>query len=456
MQVTETLSQGLKREFKVVLPAQDLATRLQQQLEDLKGKVRINGFRPGKVPVAHLRRLYGKSVMADIVQEAVNEANRKIIADNDIRLAQEPKVDFPSDKAEVESALEAKGDLAFTVNVEILPKFEIGSFAELSLEREVAPISETDVDEALKRLADNNRTYIPREEGEPAVAGDKMTIDFIGAIDGAPFEGGSGKDIELVLGSESFIPGFESQLEGVRAGEQRDVKVRFPDDYQASHLAGKEADFAVSVKKAASPVETAIDDEFAKGFNYEGLANLRQAVRDNLEREYGRASRDKLKRALLDALDSRYSFELPAGLVEQEFTNVWRQVEADQKRSGKTFEDEGGSEEKARTEYRRIAERRVRLGLLLAEVGSIAKIQVSEEEVTRALADYTRQFPGQEQAIWNFYRKNADALAQFRAPLLEEKVVDHIVAQASVTDLQVTKEQLFKAPDDLAPEPAAS
>ncbi|HUZ67671.1 MAG TPA: trigger factor, partial [Beijerinckiaceae bacterium] len=239
MEVTETLSQGLKREFKVVLPAQDLATRLEQQLSDLKGKVRINGFRPGKVPVAHLRRLYGKSVMADIVQEAVTEANRKIVEDNGIRLALEPKIDFPGDKAAVENALEAKGDLAFTVNVEVLPKFEIGAFDDLALDRDVAPIADSDVDEALQRLVENNRTFNPREDGAAAMIGDKVSIDFVGKLDGTAFEGGSGTDVDLILGSNSFIPGFESQLEGAKAGEQRLVKVRFPDDYQAAHLAAK-------------------------------------------------------------------------------------------------------------------------------------------------------------------------------------------------------------------------
>jgi len=453
MQVTETLSQGLKREFKVVLPAHDLASRLEAQLEDLKGKVRINGFRPGKVPLAHLRRLYGKSVMADIVQEAVTEANRKIVEENGIRLALEPKVDFPGEKEDVENALEAKGDLAFTVNVEVLPKFDIGSFEDLALEREVAPISEADVDEALQRLVDSNRAYNPKGE-EAAAAGDKVSIDFIGKIEGAPFEGGSGSDVDVVLGSNGFIPGFEAQLEGARAGDSRVVKATFPADYQAAHLAGKEAEFEVTIKKVAAPADVAVDDAFAKGFNFEGLAQLREAIRENLGKEFGRATREKLKRALLDELDKRYSFELPEGLVEQEFALVWRQVEAEQKRSGKTFEEEGSSEEKARAEYRRIAERRVRLGLLLADVGAAARIELTDEEVSKALSEHIRRFPGQEQAVWNYYRKNKDAMDQFRAPLLEEKIVDHILAQARLTDREVAKQELFTAPDDELPEGA--
>ena len=452
MQVMETLSEGLKREFKVVLPAPDLAARLEQQLEDLKAKVRINGFRPGKVPLAHLRRLYGKSVMADVVQEAVNEANRKIVEDNQIRLAMEPKIDFPEDKEEVEKALEAKGDLAFTVNLEILPKIEIGAFDDIEIERETAPVASESVDEALQRLAVSNRTYNPREADDPAVVGDKATLDFKGLIDGQPFEGGAGEDVEIVLGSGSFIPGFENQLEGVRAGEDRKISVRFPDDYPAARLAGKEAEFDVKVKTVASPEEKPIDDEFAKGFNFESLDKLRDALRENLEREYGRVIREKLKRALLDALDSRYSFELPPGLVDQEFEGVWRQVEAERKRSEKTTFDEEGGEEKARADYRRIAERRVRLGLLFADVGAAAKISVSDEELNGALVDYVRQFPGKERNIWDLYRKSPELIAQFRAPLLEEKVVDYILSKAKVTDRQVPKEEIFKMPDDDTPE----
>jgi trigger factor len=447
MQVTETHSEGLKREYKVLLPAEDLASQLEQQLVELKTKVRINGFRPGKVPVAHLRRLYGKSVMADIVQNAVTEANRKIVEENGIRLAQQPRVDFPEDQSEVEQILAARGDLAFTVNVEVLPTFEIGAFSELSLERLTTPVSEADVDEALQRLVDTNKIFTPRVEGEAAASGDKITMDFVGRIDGVAFEGGTSSGVDVVLGSNSFIAGFEDQLVGARAGEDRKVTARFPDDYQNANLAGKEAEFDVSVKAIAAPAETVIDDAFAKGFNFEGLDKLREALQANLEREFARASRDKLKRALLDALDQRYAFELPQGLVDQEFDNIWRQIEAENARSGQGFEQEGG-EEAARAEYRRIAERRVRLGLLLAEVGAKAKVDVSEDELSQALVERARQFPGQEQAVWNYYRKNADAMAQLRAPLVEEKVVDHILAQAAISERQVAKEDLFKAPDE--------
>jgi trigger factor len=445
MQVTETLSEGLKREYKVVLPAPDLASRLEEQLVDMKNKVKINGFRPGKVPLAHLRRLYGKSAMAEIVQTAVNEANKKILEDSGARLAHEPRVDFPEDQEEVEKILAATGDLAFTVKVEVLPTFEIGSFGDVALEREVAEISDSEVDEAVKRLADQNKSYEPKADA--AADGDRLTIDFVGTIDGVAFEGGTSTGIDLVLGSNSFIPGFEGQLVGAKGEEERKVVVRFPDDYQNKDLAGKEAEFAVVVQTVSAPGEKPVDDEFAKNFNFESLDKLKEAVRANLEKEFAKASRDKLKRSLLDALDKRYSFELPESLVEQEFTNIWRQVEAENARTKQGFEEEGG-EDAARAEYRAIAERRVRLGLLLADVGAEAKVDVTEEELGQALAERARQFPGQEQAVWNYYRKNADALAQIRAPLVEEKIVDHILSQVNVSDRQVSREDLFKMPED--------
>ncbi len=279
MQVTETLSQGLKREFKVVLPATDLATRLDSQLSEMQAKARINGFRPGKVPVAHLKRLYGRSIMAEVVQEAVNEAHRKIIEDNALRPASQPKFDFPGAKDEVEQAFEAKADLAFTVALEVLPKIEIGGFDDIAIERLVADVSDSEVDEVLRRLAEQSRSYAPKE-GDVAVAqnGDKVTIDFTGKIDGEAFKGGSGEGVDLVLGSGSFIPGFEPQLEGLRVGESRTVAVTFPADYSEASLAGKAATFDVTLKGVAAPGEVAIDDELAKGFGLESLAKLKELI----------------------------------------------------------------------------------------------------------------------------------------------------------------------------------
>ncbi len=445
MQVTETSAQGLKRDFKVVVPAADLAAKLENQLAEMKEKVRINGFRPGKVPTAHIRRLYGKSIMGEVVQEAVNEANRKIVDDHKLRLAGSPKFDIVGGQEEMEQVLEARGDLAFTVAVETLPSFEVGSFDDVAVERYVVDVPESDVEEAVSRMADQQRAFTDREGDAPAIAkGDKATIDFVGKIDGEVFEGGSGEGIDIVIGSGSFIPGFEEQLEGVKKGESKTVSVSFPENYAAARLAGKAATFDVTVKNVAAPGEIVIDDEFAKKFGFDTMDAFRAAVRTNIETDMARGARMHTKRLLLDALDGRYTFELPEGLVEQEFDGIWRSVLNEQGAAGKSFESEGTTEEKAREDYRKIAERRVRLGLVLAEVGEKAAVKVEEEEVTKALIERLRAFPGQEQALWDYYRKNPEALGEIRAPLFEEKVIDHILGLAKVTDKRVSKEELIK------------
>jgi trigger factor len=446
MQVTETLSEGLKREFKVVLPATELEQRLTSELTNLKDRVRLNGFRPGKVPVQHLRRLYGRSVMADVVQNAVNEANRKIVDENGLKLALEPQVQFPENKDEVEKAMDAKADLAFTVALEVLPTFELADLSDVSVTKPVATVSEADLDEALQRMARQNRTFSPKDG--KAEAADRVVIDFVGSIDGTPFEGGEGEGTQLELGSGAFIPGFEDQLVGARPGEERTVKVTFPQNYQAQHLAGKAAEFAVTVKEVQAPAETAIDDALAKGFGMESLDKLKDAVGTAIQRDYEAQSRRKLKKDLLDALDAKYSFVLPQSLVDQEFRGVWTQVEADLKRNNRTFADEGTTEEEARADYRRIAERRVRLGLVLAQIGESANIKISDDEVTQALVERVRQFPGQEKQVWDYYRKNPQALAEVRAPLFEEKVVDLILSQLKVVEQPVSKEALFGDEED--------
>jgi len=448
MQVTETSSAGLKREFKVVLQAEELAAKLDTQLADLKSKAQLKGFRPGKVPVAHLKRVYGRSIMGDVVQEAVTEANKKIVEENELRLAVEPRFDFPGGQSEMEKVMEAKGDFAFTVAFETLPKFEVGSFADLELERLVVDVPEAEVEQVLDRMASQNRTYTPKEAEAAAEKGDKLTIDFVGKIGGEPFEGGTGTDVDVIIGSNSFIPGFEEQVVGMKAGESRTVTATFPENYLPRHLAGKEATFDVTAKSLAAPGELAIDDAFAKGFNFDSLDAMKAAIRGNLEAEWARASREKLKRALLDALDKKYSFELPAGLVDQEFDGIWKQVQAEQAQTGKSFADEGTTEEAARADYRRIAERRVRLGLLLAEVGEKAEVKVEENEVTQALVQRARAFPGQEQQVWDHYRKNPQALAELRAPIFEDKVVDHIIGRARVSERKVDKGELFKMEEE--------
>ena len=446
MQVTQTLSEGLKREFKVVLPAADLHARLEKELADLQGKVRLNGFRPGKAPLTHLKRLYGKNVMADVVENAVNEVNQKIIGENKLRLAMQPQIALSDNKEEVEKAFEAQGDLSYTVSLETLPEIEVGSFEDIALERPVFKAPEDEVEKTLSRMADQNRAF-SEKDGE-AAKGDKVTIDFLGKIDDVAFEGGAGTNIDVVIGSETFIPGFEDQLVGVKKGDEKVVTATFPEAYGAPHLAGKTAQFDVTVKSVNAPGEVELNDEFAKNFGFDEIDKLRDAIRANMQKGYDSASRDKAKRRLLDALDTRYSFPLPQGLVDQEFSQIWGQVEAERKQTGKSFEDEGTTEDAARADYRKIAERRVRLGLLLAAVGEKEKVEIKDDEVTQALVEKARQFPGQERQVWDFYQKNPQALAELRAPIFEEKVVDAILGQAKITDIEVSKDELFKLEDE--------
>lgn len=448
MQVTETRSEGLSREYKVSLAATELQARLTSELETLKGRVKINGFRPGKVPLGHLRKLYGRSVMADVVQNAVNEANRKIIEENGLKLAQEPKIDMPSDQAEVEKALDARGDLDFTVALEVLPTFELADLSDISVKKQVASVSDEDLDTALTRMANQNRTFTDKGEGAEAAEGDRVKVDFVGRIDGEPFEGGTATDIEVEIGSNSFIPGFEPQLVGVKAGESRTVNVTFPENYGSAELAGKAAEFEVVAKEVLAAGETKVDEDLAKAFGMDSLDALKDAVRGAITRDYETQSRRKLKKELLDALDGKYAFDLPQGLVEQEFNAVWSQVEADLKNNAKTFSDENTTEEGARAEYRRIAERRVRLGLVLAQIGENADIKVTDDEVDRALVERVRQYPGQERQVWDFYQKNPGAKAELRAPIFEEKTVDHLLGQINVVEEPISREELFRDEDE--------
>lgn len=443
MQVTATLSEGLKREFRVVVPVSDLAARADARLDDLKGRVNINGFRPGKVPAAHLKKLYGKSVLAETIEAVVGEANQKIVEENGFRLAQEPAVKLPEGENEAQAVFDGKADLNYTVAFEVLPTIELADFKGIAVEKPVVEPSEADVQAMLDTMSKQNRPFEAKTEGA-AEEGDRLTISFVGTIDGEKFDGGTAEDIQLELGSKSFIPGFEDQLVGAGIGEERVVKVKFPSNYMAANLAGKDAEFVTTVKSMERPGERAVDDEFAKMVGFDDLAKLKEAVSDRLKGEYAAASRRKVKRSLLDALDEKHAFDLPQTLVDQEFESVWRQINQDMEARGKTFADEGTTEEKAREEYRKIAERRVRLGLVLAEIGEKAQIKVSDEEVSRAVIERARQFPGQEQQVWDYFRKTPQALAALRAPIFEEKVVDYILELADVTEKPVSKDELFK------------
>ena len=446
MQVTETSAAGLKREYRVVVPATDLEARVNERLDDLKGRVQLRGFRPGKVPVAHLKRLYGKSAMAEVIEAAVREANTKIVNDHGFKLATEPKVVLPSDEGAVEGVIAGKSDLAYTVEMEIVPPITLADFKTIKFERLIAPVSDAEVDQALQKIAEQNQPFVAKAEG--AEKGDRVTVSFEGTMNGQPFEGGSGTDVPMVLGSGRFIPGFEDQLIGVKAEESRTFDVKFPENYPAAAVAGKDATFAVTAKTVEAPGAVTLDDALAKTLGLDSLAKLRDALRERIEREHAVASRQKVKRALLDQLDTGHKFDPPPTLVEEEFKNVWATIENDLKQQGRTFADEGTTEDKARADYRGICERRVRLGLVLAEIGEKKNIKVTDDQLTQAVIAQARMVPGQEQQVWDYYRNNPGALAALRAPLFEDKVVDFLLELAEITDKQVSRDELFKEDED--------
>jgi trigger factor len=402
----------------------------------------LRGFRPGKVPVAHLKRLYGKATMADVIEAAVREANSKIVTDHGFKLATEPKVVLPSDEGAVEGVIAGKSDLAYTVEIEIVPPITLTDFTTIKLERLTAEVADAEVDRALQAIAEQNRPLVAKAEA--AEKGDRITLSFQGTIDGQPFQGGSGEDVPMLLGSGQFIPGFEDHLVGVTTGESRTFDVTFPESYPAAAVAGKAATFAVTAKAVEAPGPVVLNDEFAKSLGMESLAKLRDAIRERMQRDYAGVSRQKVKRALLDQLDERHKFEPPPSLVEQEFNNVWSTVESDLKEQGRSFADEGTTEEKARAEYRSISERRVRLGLVIADIGEKNNIKVTDEQLTAAVVEQARQVPGREQQVWDYYRNNPEALAALRAPLFEDKVVDFLLELVDVTDKQVSRDDLYK------------
>jgi trigger factor len=450
MQVTETSTDGLKREYRVVVPASDLEARLNDRLVQLKDRVRLNGFRPGKVPVAHLKRVYGRSVMAEAIEELVRDTNAKIVTDHGYKLAMDPKVTLPDSEGEIEQVIACKTDLAYTVALEVVPPIELADFSTIKLDKLVTEVSDDEVQQSLQKIADQNKPYSPKGEGAKVENGDRVTINFTGTLEGQPFEGGSGEDVAVNVGSGTFIPGFEEQLIGMAAGETRTINVTFPTNYLAPKLAGKNASFEVVAKSVDVAGTTTIDDEFAKTLGMESLDKLKEVVKERLQREHAGVSRQKLKRALLDKLDELHKFAAPPTLVEEEFSNVWKTITNDLQSQNRSFADEGTDEEKAKAEYRVIADRRVRLGLVLAEIGEKNNIKVTDEEVTRAIVEHTRQFPGREQEVWDHFRNNPGSLAAIRAPIFEEKVVDFVIELAKPVEKMVSREELYHE-DEEAP-----
>ena len=447
MEITETANAHLRREFRITVGAKDLDAKLMTRLEGMKDQVQLKGFRPGKVPVTHLRKTFGKSMMGEIVQEAVAEFSQKAVEDRSLRPAMTPQIQLVS---AVEKVIAGNEDLIFTMGVDLMPDFKLAEAASISLLRPVTEVSDADIQDSLKRLAAQQRTFEAKADDAPAQEGDQLLIDFVGKIDGIPFEGGTANGAELVIGSGSFIPGFEDQLKGTKAGDSKVVSVTFPAEYPAANLAGKFADFDVTVKEVRRGIEAEVDESLATKLGLDSLDKLKDAARAQLGAQFGQASRAHLKRALLDALDAAHSFDLPSGMVEAEFAQIWTQVEQDMKSGSLADEDKGKSEDDLKAEFRKIAERRVRLGLVLSEFGRVNNVQVTQEELNRAVVAQARQYPGQEQRVFEIYRNNPDAVAQLRAPIFEDKVVDFLVGQVKINDRPVSREDLFKDPDELA------
>ena len=451
MQVTETLSEGLKREFKVVVSAAELDAKVNLRLDELKSRIQIRGFRPGKVPVAHLKRIYGRSAMAEVIDATVREANNQIVSERGFKLAADPKVMLPTEQEAIEKLISGKSDLDFKMAVEIVPPIELTDFKTIRLTKLTSEVTDAEIDEAVARITEQNKPYSAKPEGGKAAKDDRVVISFAGTIDGKPFEGGSADNSVVLIGSNAFVPGFEDQLIGIGVGETRTLKVKFPDHYPKADLAGKNAEFVVTAKSVETPNAVMVPDELAKSLGLESLAKLREAVKDRIAREHAAMSRQKVKRALLDALDERHKFEPPPSLVEEEFDRVWKSVLSEMENQKKSFADENTTEEKARAEYRAIAERRVRLGLVLAEIGEKNKITVADDELNRAVTERVRQFPGQERQIYEYFRKNPQGVAALRAPIYEEKVVDFLLELANVTEKKVPREELYEEEEDSTP-----
>jgi trigger factor len=446
MQITETLSDGLKRELKIVIAANELDERLNSKLDELKDKVHLKGFRPGKVPIDHIKKVYGRSAMAEVVQQAVEETTAKAMSGRDERPAFQPNIRLPEDEGTVNNVMDGGHDLEFIMSFEVLPKIDLTDLKKLDVERPVAQVGAEEVDKAIDRMREANMAYDAKDT--PAETGDRLTLNFIGKIDGEPFEGGAAEDAHVILGRGMFIPGFEEGLAGAKTGEERTVTATFPENYQAAHLAGKAAQFDVTVKEVAAPRLPEANDEFAKSLGLDSLAKLKDALKERISKDYSEASRNRAKRSLLDALDEAHKFDLPPSLVENEFEAVWKEVTQHLERAQKTFEDEGSTEEKARGEYHTMAERRVRLGLVLSEIGQRNEIKVTDEEVRRAIMQRAQQYPGQERKVVEFYKNNPNALMELRAPIFEDKVVDFALELANVKEKTVTAEELFKPDGD--------
>ena len=446
MQVVQNTTEGLSRIITVTVPVAELNAKLDAKLAEMAPKMKLKGFRPGKVPASHVKKTFGRDMMGEIVNDAINESSQAALDEIKVRPAAPADMKLTSD---MDKVLAGSDDLAFEMALEVMPDFTPIDPKSLKLDRPVYEASDEDLDEAMKELAGQAKSYEDKKgKTVKAADGDQVTIDYLGKLDGVAFDGGTAEDADLVIGSNRFIPGFEEQLKGAKVGDEKAIEVTFPADYQAANLAGKLATFDIKVKAIKAEVEATVDEEFAKRIGLESLDKLKDLLRQNLNQQYAGAARYKLKRALLDQLDTAHSFELPPKMVEAEFDGIWQQVEADKAAGNLPEEDAKKSDKALKEEYRKIAERRVRLGLVLAEIGRANNVGVTDQELNNAIMAEARNYRGQERQVLDFYRQNPNAAAQMRAPIYEEKVVDLIFDQAKVTDTPITKEDLLKDEDE--------
>lgn len=436
MQVKELSAEGLKREYQVVVDAAEIELRVDKRLDELKKTIKMPGFRPGKVPVTLLKKQYGRSVMGEVLEQAVNEGSQQAINDNELKPALRPKIEVTS--------FEDGKDLEFSMALEVLPEVPAVELKKIELTRLKSPVTDEAMAESLDNFAKRFQEYEAPAKARKSKDGDRVTIDFVGKTDGEAFEGGTAEDFPLVLGSGSFIPGFEDQLIGTKVDDEVTVNVTFPEAYGAENLAGKDAVFDVKVKTIEAPKAIEVTDDLAKGQGFDDLEALKTAIRESMERDYGNASRARVKRALLDHLAENIAFEVPAGMVDLEFEAVWKQISEELE---KNPEQTDKSEDELKTEYRDIAERRVRLGLVLSDIGQANELQVESAELNQAVMEQAGRFPGQEKQVFEYFQKNPQAIEQLRAPIYEDKVVDFILEMAKIEEKEVAVEELMKDPD---------
>lgn len=438
MQVTETSSEGLRREFSVVVPKEDIQGRMNTRLTEVGASVNVPGFRPGKVPLAVLKQRYGDAVRGEILEQTIQDTIQKTMEEKDLRPAMEPKIDLVT--------FEDGVDLEYKLTVEVIPEIAPIDFGTIELEKLTADIPDEDVEQSLVRLSEQQKTFAA-EEGRAAASGDQVVMNFVGKIDGEAFDGGSADGMELELGSGRFIPGFEDQLIGAKAGDKKEVNVTFPVDYQAENLKGKAAVFDVEVTEVRIPAAVEINDEFAASLGAENLDALKTMVRDQIGNEYTQVSRGRLKRDLLDQLAEKAEFDVPPGLLDAEFEGIWKQLEEAKEKDQLDEDDKGKSDDELRERYREIAARRIRLGLLLSEIGRANNLTVSQDDLNRAMAQQAQRFPGQEAMVMQYYQSNPQAMQELQAPIFEEKIIDYILELAKVTERSVTTEELLADPE---------